>query len=378
MTPHIIYLLTGAIQLSNSVAGLPTTTSIGIANPKQSVTPRDGAIDAFRYPMALLVVLLHSLPGIPLSASEPWGMSVWAVPIDAFTWCAVPFFFIVSGYYFREGRPLSAAIGSPLRKLIPIYLFWLALYIASDQAAWPNISLSKVLKDLPDGGWSAFHLWFLPALGVSIAVLAIADKIGGRVLVFSVAIIAAIFGPVLWTYHFLIGSSNTAIWLADVQRQLGAITYVCIGYLLKNIPVRSVTFSTKTCILAFVAVLIERLILVYIFHQYHVPNAQSMISTFVFGTAVFMLSRSLNNNKSVVRYASWGAISLAVYVCHIFYLRLLKEYLPTLPGRTGLLFIGTATLSTITAIILVRIPYLRYLSSTTFSPSKGRYSTITA
>lgn len=314
--------------------------------------------------MALLVVLFHSLPGVPRTAAHPWGMPAWEVPLDALTWCAVPFFFIVSGYYFREGRSLKTAIGTPLKRLIPIYLVWLGLYIAVNRIFWPTLDSKTILQVLPDGGWTAFHLWFLPALALAITVLALSDRAGGQFLVAVVAIATAILGPVLSTYHFLLGIEQLPTWLSHAERQFAAVTFISIGYFIRRTRVPSVKVATVLCIATFVCMLVERAALIYLFNQHEISNAFPLLATFGFGAAVFTLARSLNGYERIARYASWGSISLAIYVCHLFYIRLLQAQLPPLPGRTAVVFLGTALIATFTGMALVRIPWFWRVSTT--------------
>src|SRR5579871_5387502 len=87
---------------------------------------RNQGVDAFRYLLAYLVVLLHSLPGNAVTAD-----AVWPFWLSSICRAAVPFFFVASGYFLKPAPGLAAVL-KPLKRLLPVYAFWFAIYAIWD------------------------------------------------------------------------------------------------------------------------------------------------------------------------------------------------------------------------------------------------------
>jgi surface polysaccharide O-acyltransferase-like enzyme len=142
--------------------------------------PRDNGIDAFKYLMALFVIVLHLLPDTTLC---PAGTLSWPMLVEQVCRCAVPFFFIASGYYLRVDRGFSANAKRALGNA-PIYVFWAVTYTAIGSlhaAGWEYRSIWWL-----EGAYG-FHLWFLPALIFAIILVSGCASIGGRRLAYAVA-----------------------------------------------------------------------------------------------------------------------------------------------------------------------------------------------
>ncbi|RYE94595.1 MAG: hypothetical protein EOO77_43990 [Oxalobacteraceae bacterium] len=99
-------------------------TSSGDTKANAARPSRDGGIDAFRYAMALLVIGLHILPPVAVGPDRPLGLPGWAVAVDVLSRCAVPFFFITSGYYFRPDRGVWSNLQRTVVRIAPIYIVW--------------------------------------------------------------------------------------------------------------------------------------------------------------------------------------------------------------------------------------------------------------
>jgi surface polysaccharide O-acyltransferase-like enzyme len=114
-------------------------------------------------------------------------------------WMCLPYFFLVAGYFFRKS---AQAHGDPLAhfrryasSLVWIFLFWLCVYIIVP-SNWPSEVhhrgfwqpfYSEMLKNLSllttqdlrmslTGKPPVWHLWFIPALLVSLAALTGLEK----------------------------------------------------------------------------------------------------------------------------------------------------------------------------------------------------------
>src|SRR4051794_29436589 len=111
-------------------------------------------INAFRFLLMFLVVLGHSWSFIGrIAATDPsYYLLITAQ-------CAVPVFFITSGYFlrWREGDALSVTRWA-CTKLLPLYILWVAIYIAAAWLAGLG-TLPHLVGSFSHGG-PVRHLWF--------------------------------------------------------------------------------------------------------------------------------------------------------------------------------------------------------------------------
>lgn len=121
---------------------------------------RDSAIDPLRVLLALSVIALHA--GFP-DAAPPL---VKQVLFNGLYRLAVPVFAVISGYFFL-GAMQGGRVGPYLRRILALYLLWMAIYlpIYGPDLTGPGHLLQTLV-------FGYFHLWFLPGLLVGAAVVA--------------------------------------------------------------------------------------------------------------------------------------------------------------------------------------------------------------
>ena len=124
------------------------------------------AVDIAKYVSALLVVCIHTFPFIDINEM----LNTYF--IQTICCLAVPFFFMISGYFlFRKIRNEEEdkdVLKKYLFRLLKIYLIWTVIYLpytiynyVQAQSGWMGIF--SYLRDFLLNG-SYYHLWFLPAL----------------------------------------------------------------------------------------------------------------------------------------------------------------------------------------------------------------------
>lgn len=168
------------------------------------MTVRISSIESFRVLAIFAVILFHTgtfVPNLsrfaegqlPVSLAEPvifTGYLLW--------WVGVPYFLITAGYFFRRASLTNENLiaqfyryASPLGWML---LVWLCIYIVVPRN-WPAevlnhgwwqafyLATQKNLTLLADqnislfleGGHPVWHLWFLPAFIVSLAILIVVE-----------------------------------------------------------------------------------------------------------------------------------------------------------------------------------------------------------
>ncbi len=206
---------------------------------------RNAAIDLFRFVCATLVIAIHT------NLFFDTNTTLWHITKDIVARIAVPFFFIVMGYFFitklEEGKkPLK----KDLTKIITLYLFWSLVSVV-----FKAIILKKRL--VPLGGinyiWKAFldlfslqtnsvQLWFLPAAAVVLILVNFAYKKNILKYLTLFSIVCYIFAVVFLSYPEIFGDTSLNILLSKNENLIiimrhflgGAIPFICSSFWLIN------------------------------------------------------------------------------------------------------------------------------------------------
>lgn len=316
------------------------------ANPADSAPTRAVGIDAGRIVMAFLVVAVHALP--------VGGAAGFAI-VGMLCRCAVPFFFMAAGYFLKVPRRFTATLLlKPLIRLVPIYGFWMLVYYGV-AAATGVVPVRLGLRDLLSGG-TAFHLWYLPALGIAMVLVPAGILVAGPRATGIVCAVLAGEAIAFGTYHDLLGLPGSA------QRGglLIAPLFVFAGYAVARLePARSVVLGAGLAALGFATLFGEELA---ISHRLGVTLASHdfAFGTVAYGAGAFLLARALAPGRNVSRLATLGRYALGVYVAHVLFVwglsALSGKITPVgLIWRTPTAF-GCAMVLT---ALLRQLPYLR-------------------
>ncbi len=130
-------------------------------------------IDFVKYICSILVIVIHTSPGLPYSEFGNFVM------INIIGRIAVPFFFVASGYFMSKNLQLKGDIyfKKYMKSLIKVYLIWSLVYIPCG-LLWIHQNLDIPLYMYPLALCIAlfyigtyFHLWYIPALIFSLAII---------------------------------------------------------------------------------------------------------------------------------------------------------------------------------------------------------------
>lgn len=166
---------------------------------------RNYSIDYFKYFCALLIVVIHEHPFVDISKSFN------DIFTGTVTRIAVPFFFVVSGYFYSKKlyagkKPFKAYI----LKLFTAYTFWSIIYalrlvLIEIKNNRLNVSFfKKLLIEYLFYGVSE-HLWFCIALIISICILTLLHKFKAEKAIIYISVIVYIIACLGVTYRTSIG-----------------------------------------------------------------------------------------------------------------------------------------------------------------------------
>lgn len=276
---------------------------------------RHAGIEAARLVLCLAVVLLHALPDLTRPA---------AIAVAAACRMAVPFFFIAAGAFLRVPARWTSQILTRPARVLALYGVWFVLYIFFFRVHGPGWRPHPT--DLLTGG-AAFHLWFLPALAVSLMMVASGLALGLPRRTLAAAVLLAAASLAFGSYHQALGLP-----LLRGTRSLAAPLFVMIGVLLSRRTLRlGLAGALGLLMLAYGLELGEEWLIARL--SAAPPTSHDIIlSTYLLGIAAFLVARALPPLPAVRWVAKGGRVSLGVYAAHLAILLLLSPRI----GGSGL------------------------------------------
>jgi len=192
-------------------------------NP-ESIPTRNQSVDTFRLLAALGVIILHvEYPNLP---------SEVAIGLRLMSRWAIPFFFIISGYFLAASSAKTNRLNvqSAVERLIWVFLLWAFVYAF---VVIYQIDLSTSIKRIFSPYFIYFgnfvHLWFIPSLILGYLMIAFCYnfKLNGLLIVLS--ILAVITTLLSGSYAVIdlgipLDLAAASIWLS--------IPFLYIGFLL--------------------------------------------------------------------------------------------------------------------------------------------------
>ena len=313
---------------------------------------RLGGIDAFRVFALIAVVLLHSFQpatDAPLDGGILLYFARWAVP----------FFFIVSGYFFGLRDPGTVdGIIKLAKRLTPVILFWLLVYIVYFKKTFVLTDPIAICKYLFTGGM-AFHLWFLSALAISGAVVLCVKRFGLAVL-FTVAALLYLFGLGFGAYRELLSLPEIPWGNQAFKTRWGpflGVLFIAAGYYLGRKGVKT-SLRTGLYITIFGAFL--QLAEAYlIWSNGYDFSYEFLFGTVPFGIGMFLVALNLNEGKFLTMLAPLGQAVLGAYCIHLIFLDLLSPHFDQTCLSQGVV-LGAIVfiLSLVASYLMSKIPYL--------------------
>lgn len=188
----------------------PLTGSWRPVKPRRAKAPgpspddgRNATIDLFRVIAIFGVIVVHTSPGTPKVFGGAAGQLA-NLMITGAGRLAVPFFFVVAGYFFgnkvREGAPPLRLFARYAKRLLRIWVLWSLIYLLIPlrldqwlhQGWWPAVMqqfrhlAAHPLLIVFVGGKG--HLWFLMALVMALAIAAVCERLRARPLFYVLAV----------------------------------------------------------------------------------------------------------------------------------------------------------------------------------------------
>lgn len=289
----------------------------------QPTVPRNASLDALRVLGLLGIVTLH-VAGGGFADNKPLGFV-----LDELSRFAVPVFFLMSAYFWKdadlENPPkLVARVAS---RVLPAFALILAVTIAWRllQRAGPRFELSAqgVALLLWSGG-PAFHLWFLPALVLGTAVVAVLlNTLGLRwtivatLLLYCAGTLIGAYSRPLFGHGFPFWMDRNGLFFAPV-------------FLVAGIVLRRHRADLERLPLPAIALALAGFAALHLAEGYFVVGRYAMghdysLATLGYALAVAILFMRLDLRSPI--WSTLGQATFGAYLIHLLVLKLLASEL---------------------------------------------------
>jgi surface polysaccharide O-acyltransferase-like enzyme len=299
------------------------------------ITPRNAAFDALRVLCLLGIITLH-VAGGGFAGMKPLGFV-----LDELSRFAVPVFFVLSAWFWKETeleQPMRLIAKVALR-VLPAFVLWLSIILIADGLSSPE----KALRPLAPGnlantlwtGGPAFHLWFLPALVIGTAIVAVAARWIGWTWTTVLAVVLYLAGTAIGGYAHLFNGHGYPFWV-DRNGVFFAPVFLVAGVLLRRNAKHVATIPMPLLVLATVASAA-----LHVAEGFWVVGRYPMghdytISTLFYGLSVVALFSRLSVTSPI--WSTLGRATFVAYLAHTLVLRVLVMNLHL--GGNSLVVIG--------------------------------------
>ncbi|MGX7666835.1 acyltransferase family protein [Flavobacterium pedocola] len=283
---------------------------------------RNASLDFVKLLLAFLIIALHIFPIKGLSG---WQALVSYEIANGITRIGVPSFFIISGYLLRKKLDDGLYLKRYCRRIVILYLVWQLIYlpdmIRSYRLGW--FDTSELVYKLIYGYW---HLWYLLATVIGVGLLYLSRRWAVKqkmVLGVSLFVLGYAFQllykdksldvfPVLKVVYEVMGTTRNGLFFA--------FPFLLLGTLYEHWKIKKETIAYLMP-LFFIGLLLES--------YFYFTLKLGALDFYVFMLPVSMLvllwavESGINWNISIP-----SSLSLGIYLCHPYMIRLVYEFLP--------------------------------------------------
>jgi surface polysaccharide O-acyltransferase-like enzyme len=272
------------------------------------VENRNYTIDALRILGAFSVIVLHThFEGILTNASAN------AVFLCA-RW-AVPFFFLVSGYFFekKSRTNLDIEFTKSLKYLLGIFIVANAIYsVVALQTIYYSAKDVLSIRSIVLGNW--FHLWFIGAMIIGYTSLWFVVSIGMEKAMSFIALFIMGFALFIGPYS----TFNTLNIDLYFSKFIISVPFLFIGFLYSKYSLDK-TFKLASSVVVVMLGLISTFVENAIIYNHTKPvlvNHEYLFGTFILAIGLFMFSFNIRLSKDNFLSMLGRKYSLMIYLYH--------------------------------------------------------------
>lgn len=299
------------------------------------------SVDVLRTVAIFFVIAIHTTP-FELQSSPIGHMLDLATVINQIARFAVPFFFVLSGYFwankFKDEKSLLQPTTRMAKKILILFVAWSAIYLLPTnivdsfsyglsgpvKKTYWNLesAVSSPLKVLMQG--TKVHLWFLVGLLCSLSISAFFVRYRLNLLLVVVAIALYLVGLAGKAYSDSPFGFSTTFNFRNGP--FFPLIFFVTGYFIQRSNLNYRRFPLG-CFLALIGVLLHFAELKFIHRNWGTTMAQDfVIGTYFYGVGVFLIAVSNIERLNSFRIASVGPLVLGIYASQFIFVDMLKPF----------------------------------------------------
>ncbi len=295
---------------------------------------RSGAIDLFKLIAAFSVVTLHIHV---LIIPEPWQVLIRLLA----RW-AVPFFFLVSGYFAFNGiqNDQNGFLAKRIDRLMGIFIVANLIYLLQRFLYFKDLKLDELISFNTLVWGTYFHLWFISSMIVGFIIIWFLLYRNLEKLLLPLSVLLLILILLSDSYIGITGLKMNP----DVFRFLISIPFLYVGIYIAKIEHRTgegkaININISVAVLLILAGIFLQIIearVLFVKTGYNPYSHQLLIGTILFTFGMFFLSKKLLISEDNILAVYGRKYSLGIYLYHIFFyftvyqvfLRFIDRYTP--------------------------------------------------
>lgn len=280
---------------------------------------RNNNLDVLKIIMAFLVIALHIFPVSKVTGIE--GLISYEIA-SGITRIAVPTFFLISGYFLRNKLNDKPYLWKYTKRILLLYVVWQFIYLP-DLIRFYNLgwfSKSDMILKLIYGYW---HLWYLLATTIAVGLLYLLRNLSTAIKT-KLILFLLILG-----YSFQIGIQSNRLDLMFLYKIIGttrnylffALPMMMIGTMYDKWKDEIPQFKWL-----FIPLWIILLIEVGMYYKYKVKAMDFLLTLPLLSMLTFYWINE--SHQSFIQKTIPATLSLGIYLCHPYAIRMVNELLP--------------------------------------------------
>lgn len=283
---------------------------------------RNNNLDILKIVLAFLVVALHIFPVSKLKGME--GLISYEIA-SGITRIAVPTFFLISGYFLRNKLEDKAYLWKYAKRILLLYIVWQIIYLPDLIRLYTikQLTIVGVISNLLYGYW---HLWYLLATVLAVALLYLVSGFSSKIKYIMIVVLLLL--GYIYQISYQGGFLNQEKELTLIYQGIGttrdflffAFPMMLIGTLYESwkIPISKMKFF-------YFPIWMLLLAEVWFYYQHKVGAMDFLLTLPILSMLTFYC---INEAKSFSSVKVNSTLSLGIYLCHPYAIRLVYEFLP--------------------------------------------------
>ena len=306
-----------------------------------------GMVDVLRLVFAIGVAAIHTMAFQSINENLRIATSMGICRI------AVPFFFIVSGYFLYNRINSEKEPKATLKRLLILYLTWVAIELITllpmvlSSLNMPAIIIVKRLLLMGVTG----SLWYISSLIITIFIISPLLKRDKIIPLLIIGVILYLFGTTGDTYYgffqnTMISSLNSAYVSVFIMPQVGiteAVLFVTLGVIVNKYKLNE---KIKNAGLLSIISIILLLVETFVLNKTGIAKDANMyLSAIIAAPLIFIWALNYNKDISTKFSKACREYSLGIYCSHQIIMINIAIFIPVLFSNTLVRYLCTVIIS---------------------------------